>query len=166
MVLGLALRDRFYPTVNYKDLKLYLKYHDVAKTDYIHGNLHTSVADLYNYYGIWLEDEEHKQELKRLVDQINHIDKKIAVMFLDAFRVAPENIGLFKKIERIADIVDRGMDPVASEEFGRPLKKASEFSVDEESKAMILWLERHYYRITENFRYESGSNRCKGALEI
>jgi uncharacterized FlaG/YvyC family protein len=157
LTLGLAIRERFYPHLNYQELKSFLKYHDIGKTDLIHGKLQTSLSDLYRHYGTNLHDKEH-EKLQKLVERINQIDKKIAMMFLESYKVSEQNRPLFKKIEWLADITDRGMDPVASEEFGRKLKRAVEFALDDESKEIVIWLQENYDSITNQFQY------CKHSL--
>lgn len=160
LVLGLALRERFYPHIDAKELKTFLKYHDIAKTDLVHGNLKTSVEELYKFYGTRLRSTEEPQ-LKHLVDSINLIDRRIALMFLENFKASEQNRELFQKIERMADLVDRGMDPVASEEFGRLLTKASVILAEIHDVDQVLWLEDHYQELTEQFQYKK---ECKHAL--
>jgi len=158
LALGMALRDRFYPHIDAKELKVFLKYHDIAKTDLVHGKLHTSIDDLYRFYGTRLS-EEQEPKLKNLIELINQTDRRISLMFLDNFRCSEQNRKIFKRIEWLADITDRGMDPVASEEFGRKLKAAVEFSLDDETREIVVWLQDNYDTITNPFQY------CKNSLK-
>lgn len=162
LVLGLALRERFYPHIDVKELKTYLKYHDIAKTDLVNGNLKTSIDELYKYYGTRLPTDQ-ESKLQHLVDSINLIDRKIALMFLENFRSSEQNREIFKRIERVSDLVDRGLDPVASEEFGKPLLKASELLayMDEIELDQVKWLEKNYQELTEQFQYKK---ECKHVL--
>lgn len=58
-----------------------------------------------------------------------------------------------KMIEKIADQVDRGMSPVSAEEFGRPMKRASEFLLNPQEVRLARELERNYSRLTLNLDY-------------
>ncbi len=58
-----------------------------------------------------------------------------------------------KRIEKIADFVDRGKSPVSVEEFGRPMKLASTFLTKTEDAKLARELERNYSRLTVNLDY-------------
>lgn len=59
-----------------------------------------------------------------------------------------------KKIERLADYVDRGSSYVTAEEFGRPMKPASYFLTDPDEKRLAKELEGKYQKITSHLDYK------------
>lgn len=63
------------------------------------------------------------------------------------------------RLERLADLTDRGLDPVASREFGRPMLPASEFMTSPENQMMARDLERRYWDLTDGLDYLSWRDR-------
>lgn len=59
-----------------------------------------------------------------------------------------------KRIERIADLVDRGQSPVATEEFGRPMKAASLYFDNEQDRRIARELEGRYKKLTSHLEYK------------
>jgi len=83
---------------------------------------------LYKFYG-----RQANEELLSLIEKLNSIDQEFIDSYLLNF---DDNIKtFFKKIEKFADCIERGCNPVSKEELGNPeLKKASEFLSNEISK--------------------------------
>jgi hypothetical protein len=71
---------------------------------------------------------------------------------------------LLREIERIADFVDRGFDPVAAEEFGRAMQPASSFLREPAERALALDLESRYQILTKPLQYSIFRKSCGRAL--
>lgn len=117
-----------------------LSMHDEAKVT-------TFYRVLYENYGGPVE--------KSIVDALNAKDKEFMDQALKKFGIEKESDLLLKmsRIEKIADMVDRGMSPVTPEEFGRPMKKASEFIGGILDRQLALDLESRYQSIVGNLKY-------------
>ncbi len=111
----------------------FLKLHDNAKQ-----NKQTLVS-LYSFYGenyrsLEMKSKDDFERFKNLISNINKYDDKIRADFFykenfkdQKYSYNKEVIEFFEMIESIADLVDRGMDVVASEEFGEKMKLYSEY---------------------------------------
>jgi hypothetical protein len=66
----------------------------------------------------------------------------------------PELIAKLDQIEKVADLVDRGMAPETAAEFGRTMDKASSFMKVEEDKHLARILEAKYFEVTKHNRYK------------
>ena len=76
------------------------------------------LARLWDVYGT-----SDLPRIKPIVEALNRADERVAERYFAGLQI-PESrksrvIALLKQIERVADRVDRNLDPVAAEEFGR-----------------------------------------------
>ncbi len=98
------------------------------------------------------------QSLVDIVTDINSIDKKVGEdFFANHSRLSWGVQEDFYTIERVADLVDRSLDPIAAEEFGHSMLLASEYVDDPYMSQLSLWLEGHYPQITKNLSFSSVS---------
>ena len=58
------------------------------------------------------------------------------------------------KVEHIADLVDRGMDPISAEEFNKVMEPASKFLKDEIEQKLAAQLEERYKKTLEGGKFE------------
>ena len=157
--LGMTLGTEKFTDLPLDRLATFLRMHDASKTmtakidlrlfNYYHPM--SPLVRLFSFYGQGHETAEAKQVLKHAVDDINHIDQQVASNFFAVHREISEDIiEKFFLIEKVADLVDRSLDPVASEEFHQQLTPASKFIRDPEGAALSLWLEERYSTITRD----------------
>jgi hypothetical protein len=164
--LGLALANSQYPALNQRFLHEFLSLHDYSKTivslahlpkfQYSHRKL--PAQRLFEFYGKTPQSETETENLMDTINAINFIDKKVCE---DYFIMTPQlSWGTqedFYTIERVADLVDRSLDPMAAEEFGHPMLLASEYIQDPYMMVLSLWLESHYHQITKELSFSSVS---------
>ncbi|WP_374077470.1 hypothetical protein [Bdellovibrio bacteriovorus] len=145
--LGLALAAKEYPSVDQRTLRFFLLLHDSSKTK--------STADLYRFYGKTGLTEQEIGDLKKTVQHINDVDSRMAEKFFRRFKINAQEAEVFLWIEKVADLVDRSSDPVATEEFARKMTPASEYMKDERSRSAALFLEKRYNGIVSGFEMPS-----------
>lgn len=112
----------------------FLGLHDQAKINpgLAPGRARPYLLELYDVYGKKLNPDELKGT-RRIIDAINDIDQRVAMDFfkknglLDSTGKPGPIARKLLEIEKAADLADRGMSPVATEEFGRPMEPASRF---------------------------------------
>ncbi len=162
--LGLALAKTQYPNLNQSFLQDFLYLHDYSKTITSHSNLpkfqythcKLPVERLFDFYG-----KAPKNEAPNLVDvitDINAIDKKVCIDYFEMLpQLSKRNQEDFYAIEKVADLVDRSLDPIAAEEFGHRMLLASEYIQDPFMVTLSLWLESRYHQITKDLSYSSVS---------
>ncbi|MBS1971273.1 MAG: hypothetical protein JSU04_13270 [Bdellovibrionales bacterium] len=164
--LGLTLAQHQFPRLHRGILADFLALHDFSKTivsrsqlpqfNYSHRDL--PVQRLYTFYGRTPKTESEMQRLMDIITDINDIDKKVGE---DFFAKHPQlSWGVqedFYTIERVADLVDRSLDPMAAEEFGHSMLLASEYIDDPYMSRLSLWLESHYPQITKNLSFSTVS---------
>lgn len=138
-----------------------LSKHDNAKIDpkfrYSKGG--PFYEALYSHYG--------KKPPMDVINQLNNIDGKIMEQalkdeglgfdFNDSKKERMRKISLRQKIlslEKTADFVDRAMNPVSSEEFGRKMWKESSVAKTEMAKKMALYLENNYSKMVSHLNYK------------
>jgi len=141
--LGLLLAEAQFPEIPRSELKSFLSIHDSSKT------MANSSERLYQFYGKPPTTAVEREALGRIVTDINVIDTRMAQEFYT--------------IEKIADLVDRSLDPVAAEEFGRAMTPASQFLKDPEMARLSLWLESHYENTISDLRMPK-SRACQGVF--
>lgn len=160
--LGLALARHHFPEIHPLALESFLWLHDRSKTlqtpqqlsgyGYTHPQL--PAERLFQFYGVGHRSSEQTQELRQIVQDINIVDEKIAGRYFTASgAVNSETTSIFYNIEKVADLVDRSLDPIAAEEFGHPMILASEYIQDPYLSKMSLWLEDQYGKLTENLSF-------------
>lgn len=164
--LGMALAQHQFPGLNSRVLGEFLDLHDHSKIitsrnelprfDYTHREL--PVQRLYGFYGRKPKTEYEMQNLIDIINDINGIDKKVCADFFTKHSQLSWGVQEdFYTIERVADLVDRSLDPMAAEEFGHPMLLASEYIDDPYMSQLSLWLESHYHQITKNLSFSSVS---------
>jgi len=142
VVLGLALAKVHYPEISQEDLKIFLELHDTSKVD------PKNSSQLFGFYGRPPANLEEKERLKSIVGSINEVDSQVGQKFFqENISLTPTQRSQFLTIEKVADLVDRSMDPVATEEFGRQMTRASQFLKDAEQARLSLWLEQRYHKL-------------------
>lgn len=144
--LGMALAESHFPEISQKDLKEFLKLHDSSKTT------KEALPRLYQFYGKPPNSEAERERLKEIVIYINAIDQKVAEKYFKEKTLSLDMIETFYIIEKVADLVDRSMDPVAAEEFGRKLVPASQFLKEAELIRLSQWLEQRYEKVTSHLK--------------
>lgn len=148
--LSLALYDAGfarYGTLRRDTLERYLWLHDQAK---LSGKF---FFRLYKHYGENLQNSQNK-DLQNLIRDVNQFDSEINRVFIAD---TPTNVFLLTEIVRIADLVDRGLDPVAAEEFGRSLKPASEFLKPIVEVELARFLESRYTQIVSGLEFKKST---------
>lgn len=160
--LGLALAKIHYSGLNLKTLESFLALHDHSKTlmdfqrlqkyDYKHSLF--PAERLFRFYGKTPTNNQETLQLIDVINDINAIDEDVCVEF---FKMHPElpwgTQETFYTIEKVADLVDRSLDPIAAEEFGHPMVLASEFVQDPYMAMLSMWLETHYHQITKDLSF-------------
>lgn len=162
--LGLALAKAQYPDLNQHFLNEFLKLHDYSKTITSHVDLaqfqyshyELPAQRLFDFYGKNPEGQPETEKLTEAINATNAIDKKVCDNY---FERLPQLSGDIQKnfytIERLADLVDRSLDPIAAEEFGHPMLLASEYLREPYMVPLSLWLESHYLQITKDLSFFS-----------
>lgn len=164
-LLGRQLRTNFYPEVDIRLLENYLQLHDAAKVTNqpkvyrTYGFQSPPIESLFNHYGkISIRGKD--QQIGRVLRMIDILDEEIRSVFFTTFGTT--HARELREIEMLADLVDRGMDPVAREEFGRPMLKASEILKNSPLLKKALWLEDIYPQMVSQFRYRiSPEDSCE-----
>ena len=94
---------------------------------------------IYLGYGenFMLMDEQARDELKHVVinGTLNDRDTVHVQKFMDEQKLPQWLQKFIKDVEKTADQIDRGKNPISEEEFGRPMKLASKFTDDGPAKA-------------------------------
>lgn len=160
--LGLALAQAHFPRLNTPLLEPFLTLHDHSKTltapealaQFAYGHPEAPARRLFEFYGWNPLDDSDTRRLLQTVNDINAIDDEVRLEF---FKQHPEiSWGTqddFYTIERVADLVDRSLDPIAAEEFGHPMVLASDFVQDPYIASLAMWLEKHYREFTKNLSF-------------
>ncbi len=127
-------------------LNRYLALHDRNKL------APTFLEPLFSLYGqsVSQMSEAEQKRARTLIESFNAADAKDVS---DFFERNPESRGAkeqLEKLEKIADLVDRGSSPLSSEEFGRAMQPASRFFQSPEPRDLQLLqeLERDYAALT------------------
>jgi hypothetical protein len=157
-VLGLALYKSFYQKSNIvsEDLvRQFLELHDLSKTE------NAVKAGLFKQYGQDLASLP--PQFGELTSYLNSIDTHISEQFFTLHKLSPTQISTLLRIEKIADLVDRAMDPVAQEDFGRKMKRASAWFQSGEMRLQSWFLEANYDKITLGLSYRDRME-AKGRL--
>ena len=112
---------------------------------------------LYAGYGENLFGMEKKAEnefFDFIKNTLNKKDNKIMSDFTQKSFNESWQVSAFKKIEEIVDKVDRGMNPISAEEFGREIAPASKFMSGENGvvKKLVESCEDNYSKVCpQNF---------------
>ncbi|MBL6988599.1 MAG: hypothetical protein ISR65_02430 [Bacteriovoracaceae bacterium] len=114
------------------------------------------LLDLWNMRGKNMKDfsgEEYNYN-RRVIDDLNYADREKALTFFIEHKMVhagsnqlTDAANKFLLIEKIADVVDRGMYQDARAEFGKKMLPASEFLKDDFDRKLAKSLEEHYHEI-------------------
>lgn len=152
----------------------YLLLHDRAKTadletlrKYGYEGDRTLGERLYDFYGqdVSQLSEDQQLKMKGIINEVNALDELIRIEFLGSRGLIDDkgvenSLGkLLMKIEYMADITDRAVNPVSREEFAREMKPARDYFTDKADLVKAVLLEAHYPRIVNN-KFIRISNRC------
>ncbi|GIL17351.1 MAG: hypothetical protein BroJett040_11020 [Oligoflexia bacterium] len=165
MILFHAHPERYHELTK-ADVAQFLALHDKSKL------LKTNAQSLYEFYGQNQKfmSQSQRDQFHAIVDQINKYDTRNAKLYFETRRLSSKQMNLLLEIEKIADIVDRGMDPVAHEDFESKglykMKLGSEFLETEFSRKAAQYLESIYQDSTKDFsffkRKLNGRFSCNG----
>jgi hypothetical protein len=161
--LGLILGQAKFPEMNLSHLESFLKLHDHSKIISSPGDLQElgyrherpPFERLFDFYGQTTKTETQNFELLSVISDINSIDDQIGRKFLKMLNLDVSGLLAMYKIEKVADLVDRSLDPLAKEEFGHHMILASEYLQDPHMSALSVWLEGHYDDITQDLSFLS-----------
>lgn len=155
-----------YKDLPQKTVEKYLALHDRSKQE------ESNARALYAYYGRNQKfmPEQLRESFVKVINHINTYDSKVAEKFVSENPLTGSQIERLFEIEKIADLVDRGMDPVAREDFeegGRyTMKLGSEFLLHEFSKGAARHLEKIYSVLTKGQSFVERKNAlasmCRG----
>ena len=145
--LALAVRRQFfdqYGMIEPELIKDYLAIHDLPKT---------TPAFAKRFGEFWGKNPESLEpgpasRLKETIQDLNQTEKELKVAFWKKrASTDPLIVQRLGMLELVADFVDRGIDPVAEIEFGRPMKLASESMREVELRHQAAWAEMRYESI-------------------
>lgn len=161
--LGMALGKKEFPEINPRILESFLKLHDSSKTlsapkqlnsfGYTHSR--PPLERLFEFYGKKAKTSDQNLQLQSVINDINSIDDQMGQRYLAPLGLDSASIRNIYIIEKIADLVDRSLDPLAQEEFGHQMVLASEYLQDPYLSSLSMWLEEHYRQITVNLNFPS-----------
>ncbi len=155
--IGLAIQS-FRPILDLPDemLTAFLHLHDLSKLE----------PDIFRslslHYGRSLNDPNYSEnsELQSLIQRLNSIDLNHARSFFARHGLLDTNYcptvvaKELLRIEKIADLVDRALDPAAWEDFGRKLHPASHYLPNFQDQHLAQELEKRYPQITQGLSFQ------------
>lgn len=164
-IMAEELHRKFPQYLSKKDLKTlltFIGFHDLSKklsledlrAQFQYTGDETIASRLFQNYGN--PPGMDLAKLKETIKELNRIDNEIALIFKKELQLSDEAFERLKSFEHILDLVDRGQDPVAAEEFGKSMKTAREFAGDRLSKEelkMAEYLEKNYAEITQGHSF-------------
>lgn len=133
----------------------YLAYFDQSDENHIARRLYQS---LYGKSVSELPEEEKKEALK-LINELNEMDDFILQVFaqrrglIDKMGKYAPIVEELRHLEKLVDLTDRELDPIATEEFGRRPKPAHGYFFHPLDRIMIFYLRENYLRITQGLQY-------------
>jgi hypothetical protein len=162
--LGIALAKSHFPHLNLRQVETFLWLHDHSKTlntaaklkafNYEHPQM--PAHRLFEFYGRTPETQADTLKLISIVNDINAIDEEVSSNFFKLNRdLSWGTQDDFFTIEKVADLVDRSLDPMAAEEFGHPMILASSYVQDAYLATLSMWLESQFEQITKDLRFSS-----------
>jgi hypothetical protein len=141
-----------FPGVDERMIKDVLSYHDRAKIDpNVKFNGKGFYETLYKYYG--------NVPPRDVIDKLNEYDdgfikRRLQNLGISNAQNSEQVIKSLERLEKISDSVDRAMNPVSEEEFGRKMWKESKFAKDPTHKSMALYLENNYKELVGDKFYK------------
>jgi len=111
--------------------------------------------DLLGYFGIDINllNKIQKSKALSLIQEVNKRDALHAQMFFVSNRMVDregqpnETAKELLRLEKICDVVERGLSQFPKVEFGRKLSRGSQFLSDPADIELALWLENNYGQI-------------------
>ncbi|WP_412470243.1 MULTISPECIES: hypothetical protein [unclassified Halobacteriovorax] len=137
----------------------------------VHDNAKVRTTSRYNgrpFYEVLYNEGYGKKLDRKIVDALNNQDEKFVKEVFDQFNLNDSTREKILRIEKIADFVDRGMSPVATEEFGRKTTLASQsdfFLKDKMDRNLAKYLEDNYQDINKDLHYKKLSVLEKAKLK-
>ncbi|EPZ49517.1 hypothetical protein M902_0773 [Bacteriovorax sp. BAL6_X] len=137
----------------------------------VHDNAKIKTSSRYNgrpFYEVLYEEGYGKKLDRKIVDALNAQDEEFVEKVFDRYNLDKSSREQILRIEKIADFVDRGMSPVAPEEFGRKTTLASQsdfFLKDKVDRDLAKHLEDNYNEINKNLGYKKLGALEKGKLK-
>jgi hypothetical protein len=156
--LGVYLFQRFgsdFPDLNIKLVREFLAQHDYPKLN------ETDIQkELFQLYGMRLTSRALQERRLELVRRLHQAEHEYAYAFFAHAGLLHEDGTLkfaalqLQRLEMIADAVDRYRNPLAEEEFARPMRPASEMpSLNSREQWLASKLEERYSIITRGLMY-------------
>lgn len=139
--------------VNFDLVSEFLALHDQAKTSTNTDGIQ-QIELLYQFFGVNKSElpENEKFQILSTINHINYLDAQKALQFFNEKNLIKSNGELSASaeslllIEKISDMVDRGLCKTAATEFNRKLTPASQILTDAPS-LYAKFLEDHYQQI-------------------
>lgn len=127
-----------------------LEAHDLEKV-----TASSKAADGRPFYRV-LFDGYGKRIDRSVIEQLNETGESMRTRVLEKLGLLqrPELVKKLDQIEKVADLVDRGMAPETTAEFGRTMDKASSFMKEEDDRQLARWLENKYVELTKDARFK------------
>lgn len=152
--LGLELfksQPTLFEGLNQWQVEQALAAHDQAKV-----RASSLAPDGRPFYQVLYKEGYGKKMDLTIVNALNANDKAIMSVTQEKIGIGnnPDLQAKITRIEKIADLVDRGLSPVSTEEFGRPMEKASSFLSDIEDRKLAEFLEHKYQTVTKDLQYK------------
>jgi hypothetical protein len=116
---------------------------------------------LFQFYGKSKKSPDQNQQLADLIQDINSIDDQVGKDYFQYSKLDEQTVTSLYTIEKIADLVDRSLDPMAREEFGHEMVLASEYFQDSYLSPLSKWLEQNYRQITMDLNYSEALKRSE-----
>lgn len=117
---------------------------------------------LLKYFGADIQklSSQEKRKAQLLISEINERDGEVARMFFIEKNLIDENgnpnatAQSLLKLERICDVVERGLSPFSARELGKKIVKGSEFLSDPVEVEIAQWLEKKWAQDETQFNRE------------
>jgi hypothetical protein len=145
--LGSFLANHNFPELPIQQVQEFLSLHDQSKTS------DKMLNALFLFYGKKATESLTSNQsliLSRIIEELNASDLNLIKTYFEEHNISSDDQNKLFLIEKIADSVDRAMDPIAEEEFGRKLQFASDFLGTEFERSLAKTLESNYLEITEH----------------
>lgn len=162
--LGLTLAKYHFRGLRPNDLESFLNLHDHSKTLtnpqilnwFNYKNPRSPAERLFEFYGRSPKTFQETLRLNEVIQEINSIDEKVSLhFFMENTQLSWGTQDDFFVIEKVADLVDRSLDPMAAEEFGHKMVLASDYVRDPYLSHLSMWLESRYHEITKDLIFSN-----------
>lgn len=140
VILGMRARALMNSSLSASLVEEYLLIHDLGKFQEDAKILRL----LFEYYGRGNLTNIELADLNSIIVILSENESWNALEYQRDKKLTEEEFKELLVIERIADCVDRGLNPRARYEFGREMRLGSEILTDNEHKAVAVLLEAEY----------------------